>query len=99
MKVLTELVNGDGQRYFVELQGSNPGRFLRMLWESCFDSPRPQSDEDACGEWTHRGQCVRTSTSGDHAYVRTHAWHPRSDTNSLPENVLKFIDNNKEEQA
>lgn len=99
MKVARSLVNKDGKRYFVELTGTNPGRFIRLLWQSCFDDPHPQTDEDAAKEWTHRRQSVRTSTGVDRAYIRTHAWSPAGDHNELPENVLAFIDNNTQQGA
>jgi hypothetical protein len=88
--VVTRLVNEKGQTHFVVVWCDNPGRFVRELWESV-GSFGPQTDEDACGEWTDRLRDFRTSVNFRGVCIRTHAWSPRYDKNELHHDVLEFL--------
>ena len=91
--VRRRLVNKKDKTYFIAVASENPGRFVRELWESMPDRFHgcPADDKDACGEWTDRMRNFRTTVSGDEAIIRTHAWHPQSDTEELHKDVLKFL--------
>lgn len=91
--VVRQLTNEKDQTYFVKIATENPGRFVRELWESMSDRLHgcPQTDEEACGEWTDRIRDFRTTVSGNEVCIRTHAWHPQGDKQELHADVLKFL--------
>lgn len=91
--VVTRLVNEKGQTYFVVVACDSPGRFVRELWESMPDRHHgcPQTDEEACGEWTDRIRDYRTTVNHEGACIRTHAWHPDGDTRELHADVLAYL--------
>lgn len=92
--VTVRAVNDNGGTFYVQIKMSREegGKFLREMWESVDGSCFPQDDRDACGEWTDRGRDVR-STYSRHAgvFIRTHAWTPHGDRQTLHEDVLAFL--------
>lgn len=91
--VTRRLTNEKGQTYFVKVAVDNPGGFVRELWESMNDRLHgcPQTDDEACREWTDRIRDFRTTVSGNEVCVRTHAWHPSADNMELHADVLSFL--------
>lgn len=87
-------VNGKGGTYWVKIamERNAAGKFLRELWQFVDGSCVPNSEEDALGEWTDRSCDVRsTFSSYDGILIRTHAWSPESDRNTLDDRVLSFL--------
>jgi hypothetical protein len=93
--VVVRATNDDGGVYFVKISipRQDAGKFIRELWESVDKVQCPRDDEDALGEWTHRGRDFRTTYSNfdDAVCIRTHAWHPSGDRRTLDEKVLSFL--------
>jgi hypothetical protein len=92
--ITTLAVNGNGGPYFVkiEMERQEAGRFIRELWES-IGGCTPRDDEDALREWTDRMRDFRTTYSwcDKEVLIRTHAWTPEADHNTLHDDVLKFL--------
>lgn len=84
-----------GKTYYVKISmdKSRAASFLRNLWAFVGGSCVPNDDEDALGEWTDRGRCVRTTYCkyDKTVCVRTHAWSPESDREPLDRKVIMFL--------
>ena len=93
--VLVRAKNETGGTYWVKIamDRDSAASFLRELWAFVGGSCQPRDDEDSLGEWTDRGRCVRTTYSQyDKAVlVRTHAWMPEADRETLDPKVIMFL--------
>lgn len=92
--IVKRAANKKGGTYWLKIAMARgeAGRFIRELWE-WIGGCTPSDDEDALGEWTHRGLDFRT-TYDQHdgaVFIRTHAWTPEADTNTLADEVLSFL--------
>lgn len=91
--IIQQLKNDKDQTYSVVVACDNPGKFIRELWESMPDRYHgcPQTDEEACSEWTDRIRDYRTTVNSEGAYIRTHAWSADGDKHELHIDILKFL--------
>lgn len=97
IELLAKLVNDNGQTYFVRLRCEGQPQsalFLREMWKRVDITLYP-TESQALYEWTDRARAVRSSWSNyDGICIRTHAWSPRNDTQSLPEVILSYLREN-----
>jgi hypothetical protein len=92
--VTARAVNEKGGTYFVKIamKKKEAGEFLMEMWGLVDPMMKPSDEEQSLHEWTDRMRDVRSSFSSyDGICIRTHAWHPQGDTQTLDPAVLSFL--------